>query len=179
MKYSLEKKACNKMLLHATKYPSQSVNGVLLGSVSKDTTVVSDAIPLFHNTLTLPAMLELALAVVSTHAKDRKLSIVGYYEAPDDLNADFTRTMTVVGEKLDGLNKGACVVCIDGKNFAPPFSEALRVYSKGGSEWLHQKQVDAETGGVRGLIEDKAHRGLVDFESHLEDSTLDWANTQL
>ena len=58
-----------KLLLHAAKYPHCSVNGVLLTEKSKNKetndVVFVDCIPLFHSSLGLTPMLEVALSQVS------------------------------------------------------------------------------------------------------------------
>ena len=60
-----------KMMLHAAKYPHCAVNGVLLAekSKSKDNRSLTfvDCIPLFHLSLGLAPMLEVALTQVSSH----------------------------------------------------------------------------------------------------------------
>ena len=57
-----------KLLLHAAKYPERAINGVLLAekAKSKDSKglKVVDAIPLFHLTLGLAPMMEVALMQV-------------------------------------------------------------------------------------------------------------------
>ena len=57
-----------KLLLHAAKYPQRAINGVLLAEKarSKDSKglKVVDAIPLFHLTLGLAPMMEVALMQV-------------------------------------------------------------------------------------------------------------------
>eukprot|EP00124_Ichthyophonus_hoferi_P001949 Ihof_evm2s118 gene=Ihof_evmTU2s118 len=135
MKYVLEEKACNKMLLHAAKFPSQSVNGVFLGTVALKEIVATDAFPLFHNALSLPAMTEVGLAMATTYGQTNGLQIVGYYEAPDDMRTDLTTTMTVIGDKLVGEVKEAFVVNVDGANFRPPFEDAIKVHSKTSNGW--------------------------------------------
>lgn len=67
MHFSLSTRAYVKILLHCCKYPHRSVNGVVVGAVStkKDQCVhIQDAIPLFHLTLGLAPMLEVALSQV-------------------------------------------------------------------------------------------------------------------
>jgi ER membrane protein complex subunit 8/9 len=54
-----------KLILHALKYPHQSVNGVLLGSSSApDTVQVVDAVPLQHHWTSLSPMMEIGLGMV-------------------------------------------------------------------------------------------------------------------
>ncbi len=76
-----------KILLHSAKYPSSSVNGLLLGTSSADapsqasessthdgqlTVHVTDAIPLLHSFLTLAPSMETALLQVSLIHSERK-----------------------------------------------------------------------------------------------------------
>jgi len=64
----LSRKAYVKPLLHAAKYPHCAVNGLLLSERQKhrDGKVlkITDAIPLFHSSLTLAPMMEVALTMV-------------------------------------------------------------------------------------------------------------------
>ena len=64
--YSMSSKAYTKIVLHCCKYPHFELNGVVIGSVSKETQSVQiqDAIPLFHTGIGLAPMLEVALMQV-------------------------------------------------------------------------------------------------------------------
>ncbi len=66
MSYTISLKAYSKIILHCSKYPHKAVNGVIIGSVSKETQSVQiqDAIPLFHLGIGLAPMLEVALTQV-------------------------------------------------------------------------------------------------------------------
>ncbi len=66
MSYTVSLKAYSKIILHCAKYPHKAVNGVVIGSVSKETQSVQiqDAIPLFHLGIGLAPMLEVALTQV-------------------------------------------------------------------------------------------------------------------
>jgi len=62
-----------KMLLHAAKYPHCAVNGLLVAEKVKEhkkepsaPVLCVDCVPLFHGTLALAPMLEVALTLVST-----------------------------------------------------------------------------------------------------------------
>jgi hypothetical protein len=65
--YSITLKAYSKIVLHSCKYPHCALNGVLIGSISKETQTVQiqDSIPLFHIGLGLAPMLEVALTQVA------------------------------------------------------------------------------------------------------------------
>ena len=64
----MNRNAYVKPVLHAAKYPHCSVNGLLLGERQKHKEdkllKLVDAIPLFHASLTLTPMMEVALSVV-------------------------------------------------------------------------------------------------------------------
>ena len=66
---SVSSLAYSKILLHAAKFPHRAVNGVLLaekqkGKDGKQVNFV-DAVPLFHQSLFLTPMMEVALMQVS------------------------------------------------------------------------------------------------------------------
>ena len=69
--YKLSTQAYCKLFLHAAKYPHCSVNGVLLAHKITNTkgltTTFVDVIPLFHLSLNLTVMLEVALVQVCYH----------------------------------------------------------------------------------------------------------------
>lgn len=66
--FSISAKAYAKIVLHCCKYPHRAVNGVVIGTFSdKDqgaAVLIQDAIPLFHQNLSLCPMLEVALRQV-------------------------------------------------------------------------------------------------------------------
>lgn len=71
MSFEVNALASAKILLHAAKYPTVGVNGVLLGrktakgESSSDASVsVLDVVPLFHTNLNLAPMLDIALEQV-------------------------------------------------------------------------------------------------------------------
>ena len=64
-KFRLEDLAYAKIILHALKYPHQTVNGVLLGSPpSSDCVTIVDAVPLQHHWTNLSPMMEVGLGMV-------------------------------------------------------------------------------------------------------------------
>uniref|UniRef100_A0A8D0UN01 ER membrane protein complex subunit 8 n=1 Tax=Sus scrofa TaxID=9823 RepID=A0A8D0UN01_PIG len=83
-----------KMVLHGAKYPHCAVNGLLvaekqkprkehlpLGGPGAHHTLFVDCIPLFHGTLALAPMLEVALTLIDSWCKDNSYVIAGYYQA--------------------------------------------------------------------------------------------------
>lgn len=63
---TINAKAYCKIILHAARYPHCAVNGVLLAKTSNKNKELEfvDAIPLFHITLNLTPMAEIALTQV-------------------------------------------------------------------------------------------------------------------
>lgn len=66
--FAISAKAYAKIVLHCCKYPQRAVNGVVIGTFSdKDQgagVLIQDAVPLFHQNLSLAPMLEVALRQV-------------------------------------------------------------------------------------------------------------------
>jgi len=63
--FRLEDLAYAKIILHALKYPHQTVNGVLLGSPhSSGCVTIVDAVPLQHHWTNLTPMMEVGLGMV-------------------------------------------------------------------------------------------------------------------
>ncbi len=64
--YSMSLKAYSKIVLHCCRYRHLAVNGVVIGSISKETqtVLIQDAIPLFHSGIGLAPMLEISLTQV-------------------------------------------------------------------------------------------------------------------
>lgn len=108
-------------LLHALKYPANTVNGVLLGSFEKDGTVqVSQALPLLHSHVALAPMMDAALALIDEHCQAAKVKIVGYYHANANHHHKAPSPVAVrIADKLHDVvrqeSKGAepCLLMID------------------------------------------------------------------
>lgn len=87
MPIQLTSQAYCKMLLHAAKYPHYAVNGLLVAEKTKEKkkdghnepVLCVDCVPLFHGTLALAPMLEVALTLVSRCQATRALHLVGLF----------------------------------------------------------------------------------------------------
>jgi hypothetical protein len=100
--FSISAKAYAKILLHCCKYPHKAVNGVVIGTFSdKDQgagVLIQDAVPLFHQNLSLAPMLEVALRQVDVYSEKKGLIIVGYYHANQRLEDN--RSVNYSGKHL-------------------------------------------------------------------------------
>ena len=103
---TVDRIAVLKILLHSAKYPSSSVNGLLLGTSSADapsqasessthvgqlTVHVTDAIPLLHSFLTLAPSMETALLQVSPiHEIPRATRKVSWHHGAESATGGIT-----------------------------------------------------------------------------------------
>mmetsp|Transcript_41100 Transcript_41100/g.131491 ORF Transcript_41100/g.131491 Transcript_41100/m.131491 type:complete len:211 (+) Transcript_41100:1177-1809(+) len=204
--YQLSQAAYCKAVLHALKYPSQAVNGVLIGSGGSGQTSprgdkaveVVDAVPLFHTRLSLAPMLEVALTQIDSYFAKKGLCIVGYYhgnERADD--KDLGLTAKRIGDKIVGTFPDACVLLLDNHKMASALSNGaglpLTLYTKEGGVnpgWklagenpLNPSELKLKEGtpggALVGLVEEGRQGNLSDFDDHLEDITRDWLNPSL
>jgi hypothetical protein len=87
--YTISQEAYCKPILHALKYPSQTVLGIFVGEEKGTKVNIVDAFPLFHGSVLAP-MTELALTQVF-----REIIAVVYFEQIDELSRD--RKLKIVG----------------------------------------------------------------------------------
>lgn len=107
MPIQLTSQAYCKMLLHAAKYPHYAVNGLLVAEKTKEKkkdghsepVLCVDCVPLFHGTLALAPMLEVALTLVSRCQATRALHLVGLFKCLKGVKCfyqSFSRPQVVV-----------------------------------------------------------------------------------
>ncbi|KAF8819182.1 hypothetical protein IE077_001503 [Cardiosporidium cionae] len=81
-----------KMFMHAFRYPSHSVCGVVVGEVRDDNPLqvyFKDIIPLFHSHITAP-MIRLGMELAEEYCTTSALEIVGFYHA--DSSGSYSHT---------------------------------------------------------------------------------------
>ena len=203
----LEENAFLRIVLHALKFPLAGVNGLLIGTRVRSTdrtltsTVVSRVAPMIHTNTSLPAQIEIAVALLCerlrelNESKDQgagelagaDLEIVGYYqcnERRDDVDlgpvarriADGVGTLALVmdAEALGALRDGT------GSKSAP-----FVVFSKGDKgSWVKAAPgsalripcVDESGAWVEWLGQaiSEDFGGVHDFEEHMEDVSIDF-----
>ncbi|WVR09509.1 hypothetical protein IAU60_006577 [Kwoniella sp. DSM 27419] len=118
--YHLTAEAYTLPILHAARYPSSTVIGVLLSSdtpasssASSATTdtpnqvTIDDAIPLVHANTSLSPMAEAGLSLIDEYAKAQSKRIVGVYVARDGpepgLGRAGERILGVLRDKWEGV----------------------------------------------------------------------------
>eukprot|EP00892_Ulva_mutabilis_P001387 jgi/Ulvmu1/11249/UM073_0021.1 len=195
--YNFESEAALKVLLHACRHPSSTVCGVFLGREAGDATSVQDCIPLFHSNTAIGPCAESALWQVVELAKQRALSLVGFYEAEPQvsaLNEDAQSAPRAMAEKLvsNGCNKCNLFVMdnaklgefMDEKSGDMPF-HVLGKTSAG--KWSRSAGVGPSSlkcdNGLPAVLKRqlaaKVHFSLHDFDDHLDNLQRDWLNSKL
>ncbi|KAK9813344.1 hypothetical protein WJX73_001519 [Symbiochloris irregularis] len=196
--YTLQENAALKILLHAAKYPSAAVNGVLLGTVAQSESDLSavtivDAVPLFHTFLSLSPMLETALVQVASYAKQQGfgLQVVGYYHANASLlDKDLSPTARKIADKVHQRQPASCTILVDNtklQEFCHQESEeVLQLWLQDSSGTWKPSSSDLLTVKSEGLSmryqqlqAQHTYRRLFDFDDHLNDIAKDWSNDGL
>ncbi|KAI8067751.1 hypothetical protein BC940DRAFT_300377 [Gongronella butleri] len=174
-------------LLHAAKFPSSQVCGLLLGKMDKEKGSIQSidtAVPLFHHWTTLTPMLEVALQQVELHADKKGLQIVGWYQGNERLEDTTLHENAIKVADVIRARSGAALILVinnaslsspgkDGSNYVA-FGYQDKDWRKGGMSIdvasTHQsKTVD--------LLNDGAYQRIVDFDQHLDDVQQDWLAT--
>ncbi|GAB5588266.1 hypothetical protein Unana1_03166 [Umbelopsis nana] len=191
VKYSVNERAYALPLLHAARYPSSEVCGVLLADSSSDDSEavnITRAIPLFHHWTTLSPMLEVALQQVELYATSKNLTIAGWYIANETGNDRSLNEHTIkVIEKIARQNEKSVVFLIDNDNIDLHNNKesAILPFVKTSGQWQHSKSAFTENSDfqlvnvdtyakVRGLISNGQYKEVADFDAHLEDVSADW-----
>jgi hypothetical protein len=174
--FTLHFAAFVKPLLHAAKYPTSTVTGVLLAT--QDTCDLVDAIPLFHQFNHLSCMLDVALDQIALYCKHHKLRIAGMYQANASLDTHPHPTTTKI---MHSLGDSAVLLMVDVKRYndAPnmPFQPYIikdRQLKKSGQDVSFVLGHTALPSLVRTAIDQDAYLNVVDFDAHLDDVRGDW-----
>ncbi|MBN3304433.1 EMC9 protein, partial [Amia calva] len=178
-----------KMFLHAGRFPACSVNGLLLSPGPQGGSVcVSDCVPLLHSRLPLAPITELALQQVDVWCAQKKLRIVGYYQANASMtDSSPTPCAVKIADKIAEHYSNAVLVMVQSAKMSmqerlPP----IVVYERRDGHWtLKDKQQimlrhwEQTRAIANELLASGTHNLLVDFDSHLDDIRRDWTNQEL
>jgi len=182
-----------KILMHAAKYPSSNINGVLLSNSSPRTGTslkVVDCIPMLHINTGLAPMVEVALAQIEKAVSRNGLTICGLYHAHDNLRDNHVDVFSQkIADRIADNVSGAILVTLDSKKLSLDIdTHALIVqqHDQGSGKWrkregsslkLEHENVTLQCAAA--VIHKKIYRDLVDFDMHLDDISLDYKNEEL
>eukprot|EP01098_Paradermamoeba_levis_P016359 TRINITY_DN8799_c0_g1_i1.p1 TRINITY_DN8799_c0_g1~~TRINITY_DN8799_c0_g1_i1.p1 ORF type:complete len:190 (-),score=53.28 TRINITY_DN8799_c0_g1_i1:52-621(-) len=172
----------SKIVCHALKYPSQEINGVLLGEAKEGDEVIDviDAIPLFHGP-TLAPMLEVAMMMIDEYCELKELKIVGYYHGNERDDSEPSPLAKKIANKIHSNVPLMTVLMIENVFLSPKFKRAaLRSYLKEGEQWKANGE-NVQVGGnafnlVQTCIDEHRYLSLADFDNHFNDPANDWLN---
>jgi hypothetical protein len=190
--YEISTRAYCKMIMHAAKYPSSNINGLLLAKKTGDQQGVKyvDCIPLFHINTALAPMVEVALAQIENEVGRSGLVISGFYHAHDNLRDNHVDTFSQkIADKIADNIPGTLLVTIDSKKLSLNIeSPALILHQHDASSGKWKKR---EGSSVRlehdtvtlqcatAVIHKKIYKDIVDFDTHLDDISMDYRNVEM
>ncbi|KAJ6231677.1 er membrane protein complex [Anaeramoeba flamelloides] len=144
--FNLSNSTYHQLLLHATKYFSEPITGLLLGpeikNISSTSTIqITNCVPLFHsNAFTLSSNVDLALTLVSTFCESNALSIIGVYHSSSNNNSqDLPSPIKKIGETINKMTKTSVVLIIDDQKLKKGKEQsAIKAYCYS-SKWINVK----------------------------------------
>ncbi|OMH78963.1 ER membrane protein complex subunit 8/9-like protein [Zancudomyces culisetae] len=197
MQYSISKLAYSKIIFHALKYSHANIHGVLIGEIKEGSGVVRviDAVPLGHLMIETSPMAEIALQQIELYAKDTEKKIVGYYAGYNDEKNGLSPSGEIIASKIRSVNKDSVVLILDKSKFRQvDIVPVITPYVQSGAQWRpfnFEQNPDAskkedqmyfenntalET--VKKLLSVMDKIVICDFDSHLEDLSVDWLQNQ-
>lgn len=181
-----------KILMHAAKYPSSSINGLLLSKVGGGRQPVKyvDCIPMLHINTGLAPMAEVALAQIESEVSRCGLTISGMYHAHDNIRDNHVDTFSQkIADKIADNVPGTILVTLDSKKLSLNIdTHALIVqqHDANSGKWrkrdANQIRLEHDTVTLQcatAVIHKKIYRDLVDFDMHLDDISLDYKNVEI
>jgi len=181
-----------KILMHCAKYPSCSLNGVLLTHKSDmkngKPTKFSDAVPMCHLNTGLSLVPEIALAQISGMVESAGLVISGVYHAHDNLKDNHVDVFSQkIADKVADNQEGALLLTVDSKRLALKIQNdglIVRHRTTEGHWKINENKLKLEHESITlacasALVREGIFRELVDFDNHLDDITQDYINVEL
>ncbi|GCB60309.1 ER membrane protein complex subunit 8 [Scyliorhinus torazame] len=190
--FRLTTQAYCKMLLHAAKYPHCAVNGILVAEKHKrkdgQPVLFVDCVPLFHGTLALAPMLEVALTLVDSWCKENNYIIAGYYQANERMkDTSPNQVAEKVASRIAENFSDAALIMVDNHKLTMECEEqSIVVYEHHENKWrCKDPNTDfcedwSEVQRITTcLLDGKFYDSLVDFDNHMDDLRNDWTNPEV
>ncbi|XP_075045443.1 ER membrane protein complex subunit 8 [Mixophyes fleayi] len=191
--FKLTTQAYCKMMLHSAKHPACSVNGILVAEKQKrreshSQVLFVDCVPLFHGSIALSPVLEVALTLIDTWCKENSYVIAGYYQANERLKDGSPNQVAerIASRIAEGFNDAALIMVDNSKLSLDCVYPSIHVYEHHDNKWrsrdLHEDVFEDWPEAQRisaSLIDSQSYETLVDFDSHLDDLRNDWANSEI
>ncbi|ORX79683.1 UPF0172-domain-containing protein [Anaeromyces robustus] len=189
MEYHISKEAYLKIYAHCVKYPVNQVTGILLGKKTEGSPSkvnVITAIPVSHESVLLSNKLEIALRQIDIYCKKNTLQIIGCYHANELVeNDEIPELINLFAKNIDSnLSGQSLLLMIDNKKLiANDDQHIFKAYVLQKSWKILQTITNyvfiVEEEGInksKEIVKNGSYANIVDFDSHLEDISLDWLN---
>ena len=182
--YEISTRAYCKMIMHAAKYPSSNINGLLLAKKTGERGLqYVDCIPLFHINTALAPMVEVALAQIENEVGRSGLTISGFYHAHDNLRDNHVDTFSQkIADKIADNIPGTLLVTIDSKKLSLNIDSPaliLHQHEPSSGKWKKREgsclRLEHDTVTLQcatAVLHKKIYRDIVDFDTHLDDISM-------
>eukprot|EP01116_Phalansterium_solitarium_P010611 TRINITY_DN255_c0_g1_i3.p2 TRINITY_DN255_c0_g1~~TRINITY_DN255_c0_g1_i3.p2 ORF type:complete len:206 (-),score=84.82 TRINITY_DN255_c0_g1_i3:357-974(-) len=187
-KYAIDVEAYERLMLHAQRYPTQQVCGVLLGRTDTGPAAgveLLEAVPLLHGHVLAP-LLDAALLQLEVYCARRALSVLASYHAHEQLDDAKPHGVALrIADAVVARSPNACLLYIDCQK--PAAQLRIQVYEGDGASSQQQQQpartwrpsehplrllkgVTAEEAQRRlaGALQERKQWAVVDFQEQLD-----------
>ncbi|KAI4306241.1 hypothetical protein L6164_029533 [Bauhinia variegata] len=197
LKYEIAQNAYIKLVLHSLKHKTSSVNGVLIGRMSKgnDIVEIADAVPLFHSQIGLLPQLEISLILIEEYFSAKGMNIVGYFHANERFDDyELGGVAKNIGDHICRYFPEAAILLLDNKKvealkkskdrsaimqlYIRDASKNWKLVQSDGNNRLTTKEPSANV-VLLDYISSEKWSNIVDFDDHLDDISKDWLNPGL
>jgi len=192
-------RAYAKVIMHAAKYPHATVNGVLLaklpskGQKPSPKLVLTDAIPLFHQTEGLSPMLEVALTQIESRTASIGYGIAGFYHASRHFRDNSVDIFSQrIADRIADLSPfgRTALLTVDNRKLClnlqthSLLGQMFIGNPEGTGKWktIGANFIRIEESGfavTSQLLQNRGYKDLADFDNHLDDVSLDYLNVGL
>ena len=174
IQFNLESYA--KVVLHALKYPSDSVGGFLIGEIMGQDLKVNDVVPVYHGPPVSP-ILEIA-SIITQQIFEGKLEIIGIYFANE--RADSSSIPAYIPSIVAAIEQGSSIkrcslVQIDNEKIQFQGLSCLSSLVNGQVVKL-MDSTDVVSEAIEKLLKAHVERTLVDVQDHFEYPYPDFRN---
>lgn len=197
-RFEIGQSAYIKLVLHALKHTTCSVNGVLVGrfDAGKGVVEISDAVPLFHSPhIGLLPSLEIALMQIEEHYGSQGLSVVGYFHANERFDDhELSNVAKNIGDHIYRYFPRVGILLLDNRKLealpkVKDRSPVMQLYTRdeyknwklagsGENNRLVMKEPSANV-MLLDFVSSQKWQDIVDFDDHLNDISKDWLNAEL
>ncbi|CAD8075640.1 unnamed protein product [Paramecium sonneborni] len=172
----IQKIVYKKAMLHACKYSTEDVIGILIGKINDKNISIVDAYPLFHSRVSLN-ILEVSLDIIQSELQS-DIKIIGIYEARANSRGIMSE---IAQEMLQNINQKQAILM---RISQIELDDSLLLNAKIVSLNENMKYVINSSSTLEWkIIEDCLKAGLhwkiIDFDAHFENVQLNFRNQYL